>query len=241
MMKILDILSNVISPPVCLSCRKRLSLVSKAKFCYECSKSYKTVGEYTCELCGKPVLPGSDRVCVECKPKKIYFDKNISRYCYSGCIKNAIHNMKFKKQKWIAYEFGDLLLKTIKEEYGDIAFDMIIYVPMSATHIYERGFNQSCEIASRISKGINVPIDDKILYKNSNIKTQSGLSRKERIENVKDAFFIRHSERVCDKIILIIDDVLTTGATLNQCAKILKKAGATAVYTATVATTKRDE
>lgn len=241
MMKVLDLISNIISPPICLSCRKRLSLFTNAKFCYECSKSYKLIGKYSCDSCGKPIPKNSDRRCVECKSKKIYFDKNISRYCYSGCIKNAIHNMKFKRQKWIADEFGNMLLKTVKEKYGDISFDMIINVPMTWTNVYERGFNQSYEIASKISKGINVPIAEKILYKNSNVKTQSGLSKKERIENVKNAFFIRHPELVCDKIVLIVDDVLTTGSTLNQCAKILKKAGATAVYTATVATTEHGE
>ena len=241
MMKILDLMSNIISPPVCMSCRKRLSLLSNAKFCYKCSMSYKRVGEHTCDSCGKPIPKNSDRLCVNCKLRKVYFNQSISRYIYDGCIKSAIRNMKFRNQKWIANEFGDMLLKTVREKYDDISFDIIICIPLSNSKMYERGFNQTREIADEISKGINVPIAEKILYKKDNVKTQSGLSAKERIENVKNAYFIKHPERVCDKTILLIDDVFTTGATVNECSKILKKAGALAVYVATVATTSRNE
>lgn len=149
--------------------------------------------------------------------------------------------MKFKGREWIAYEFGNALSKTVKKFYDGIQFDMILYVPMSPLNEFKRGFNQSFEIADIISKAIDVPINKKILFKRPGIKTQSGLNRLERIENVKKAFYVKNSHLLTDKTVLLIDDVITTGSTLNACAKVLKKNGALAVYAATVATVTADE
>ncbi|MEE1043554.1 MAG: ComF family protein [Clostridia bacterium] len=239
-MKLKDYLLNIIAPPRCMSCNTRMPLDSNALFCFECSKQYKRNDQNTCSICGKPISENSDKTCRDCKSTKIYYVKNVSRYLYKGCIKNAIQNMKFKNRMWIAYEFGKVLCDTVKNEYGDIDFDMVLYVPMTPISKRVRGFNQSAEIAQVISEKLNIPIYDKILYKKAGVKTQSGLNRKDRIENIKNAFIVRHSDLLVDKTILLIDDVFTTGSTVNECARTLKKNGALAVYTATVATVKLD-
>lgn len=235
-----DYLLNIIAPPRCMSCNRHMPLDSKALFCYECSKSYRRNDKNTCQLCGKPVPENSDKTCGDCKATKIYYAKNVSRYLYKGCIKSSIQNMKFKRRMWIAYEFGKALCDTIKKEYGDITFDMVLYVPMTPLAEMERGFNQSREMAQVISKEFNIPINEKILYKKAGIKTQSGLNRKDRPENIKNAFIVRNSDLLVDKTILLIDDVFTTGSTMNECAKTLKKNGALAVYSVTVATVSTD-
>ena len=148
--------------------------------------------------------------------------------------------MKFKRREWISYKFGKALYNTIKDEYSDLKFDVITYVPMSPLREFSRGFNRSQEFADIISKETKVPVK-KILHKKPGVKTQSGLNRKERIENVRNAFFVRHSELLTDKVVLLIDDVFTTGSTVNECARILKRNGALAVYVATLATTVYDE
>ena len=144
--------------------------------------------------------------------------------------------MKFKQREWISYKFGYALAKTVQKEYPDIKFDLVIAVPMSALSELLRGFNQSFEIADIVSKSIHTPLRSNILMKKPGIKTQSGLNRKERIENVKNAFYVKNSKHIEDKTILLIDDVFTTGSTINACAKALKKNGALAVYSATLAT-----
>lgn len=232
---------NIISPPRCMSCNRRMPLKSKALFCYNCSKEYKINNGKVCDICGKPVLESADATCRECKVTKTYYIKNVSRYLYKGCIKNAVQNMKFKRRMWIAYKFGKSLCKTVQEEYRGINFDMILYVPMTPLGEMERGFNQSYEIASVISENLGIPVINKILYKKAGTKTQSGLNRKDRIENIKNAFIVRNAELLTDKTILLIDDVFTTGSTLNECARMLKRNGALAIYTATVATVVLDE
>lgn len=234
-------LLNIFSPPRCMACNKRMPLDSTAIFCYECSKEYHMNNGRVCRICGKPILKNADSTCADCKNTKIHYIKNVSRYLYKGCVKDAVRNMKFQKRIWISYEFGRALLKTVKENYHDINFDMILYVPMTPVSERERGFNQSREIAAIISEELNVPINDKILYKRPGTKTQSGLNRKQRIENVKNAFTVFNSDLMTDKTILLIDDVFTTGSTINECAKTLKRNGAMAVYTATVATVVMDE
>ena len=240
-LKPLDYFLNIISPPRCLACNVRMPLKSKAMFCYDCSRSYSKNKGTVCETCGKPIYENRDRFCANCKQCRVYYIKNVSRYKYRGCIKTAIQNMKFKRRQWIAYEFGKALSKTVKKFYDGIQFDMILYVPMSPLNEFKRGFNQSFEIADIISKAVNVPVNKKILFKRPGIKTQSGLNRAERIENVKKAFYVKNSHLLTDKTVLLIDDVITTGSTLNACAKVLKKNGALAVYAATVATVTTDE
>ena len=236
-----DLFFNIIFPRRCLSCNTSMPIDSKAMFCFKCSKEYFRNTGAVCEICGKPINENRDITCALCKKQKPYYIKNISRYQYRGCIKTAIQNMKFKRRMWISFELGRALSKTVQEKYSDINFDMILYVPMTTLNDLLRGFNQSHKIASMISKEIKVPIKHNILYKKTGIKTQSGLNRKQRIENVKNAFYIKNSHLIEDKTILIVDDVFTTGCTINACSKLLKKNGALAVYAATVATVTTDE
>lgn len=239
-MKIKDYLFNILAHPKCVACNCTMPIGSNAMFCYNCSKNYYLNNGETCNVCGKPIYENRDKSCPNCKEDKIHYIKNVSRYKYKGSIKDSIHNMKFKKQCWISGKFGDAMYKTIEKEYSDIKFDMVLYVPMSPLNELSRGFNQSFEMASVIAKKLHIPIHTNIIRKRAGVKTQSGLNKKERIENIKNAFVIFNSNLLTDKIVLLIDDVFTTGSTINECAKVLKRNGALAVYTATLATVTMD-
>lgn len=240
-MNIKDYLLNILSPPRCLGCNERMYVDTRALFCYECSKKYYRNDGTTCAVCGKPIYENRDTTCADCKTEKRWYIKNVSRYKYKDSIKNAIQNMKFKRRMWISFEFGRVLCKTVKKEYGDIPFDMVLYVPMSPLREITRGFNQSCEMADIISSELKIPLNRKILYKKPGVKTQSGLNRKERIENIRNAFYVRNKELLTDKTVLLVDDVFTTGSTVNECARMLKRNGALAVYVVTLATVVPDE
>ena len=182
-MKVKDIMFNIISPPRCMACNCLMSVTSTALFCYDCSKTYKLNSGNTCRVCGKPVGEFADLVCASCKSTRIYYESNVSRYLYRGCI------------------------------------------------------NQSKVFAEIISEHLGVTYDDTVLYKKVGAKTQSGLGRKERLANVKNSYIILEPDRIVDKVVLLVDDVFTTGATMNECARVLKKAGAVAVFGITAATT----
>lgn len=236
-----QLLINTISPPKCLACDKMLGYSSTAMFCYECSKTYRLNTEPFCAVCGKPVGENADYICAECKSHRVYYERNVSRYLYKGCVKDAVQNMKFKRRRWIAFEFGRALCKTVEQSYADIDFDMVIPVPMTWFLELRRGFNQSYEIARIVASKNGVLCADNVLKKRMGAKTQSGLSKKDRLQNVKDKFKVVNGDKLVDKVVLLVDDVYTTGATMNECARVLKKAGAHAVYGLTVATSVFDE
>ncbi len=235
-MNILSYLLNILSPPRCLACNCNMPIDSEAMFCYDCSKNYSLNDGATCNICGKPIHKDRDKSCASCKDGKIYYIKNVSRYKYNGCIKTAIQNMKFKKRCWISYKFGDAICRTVEKEYSDINFDMILYIPMSPLNEISRGFNQAYEMAAIVSKKLGIPIYTNIIRKRAGVKTQSGLKKKDRIENIKNAFVIFNSHLLENKTILLVDDVFTTGSTINECARVLKRNGAFAVYSVTLAT-----
>jgi len=240
-MKFRYLLENFFSHPHCISCDVPLSICNRYIFCEECGKDLPLITGKTCRVCGKPINENADDVCIRCKSRKNYFISNVARYTYKGCVKNAIQNMKFRNQDYVAYELGKQLCKTVSEKYGDIDFDFVTYVPMTKLSEILRTFHQTFEFAYAISKYLKIPICDNVLRKLATVKTQSGLSKKDRVENVKNGFYVAKPNKVIDKTILLIDDVMTTGSTLNECAKILKKAGAVAVYTATIAIAVLDE
>ena len=182
-----------------------------------------------------------DLYCQNCKKNKRSFAQNVSRYIYKDGISVAIKKMKFgSKQLWIADTFGIFLSQTVQEEYGDISFDGVTYVPVSKKRYFERSFNQSEEIAEALCQRLRLPFLRDVLIKPLDTPKQSSLKFNERANNVRGKFAIAKPEFVVDKTILLIDDVFTSGETINECAKILKKAGATSVYTATVAIVKLD-
>lgn len=238
----ISIIKNIISQPRCAFCDSVLDIRTSDYVCEKCKIDLPYVKGNTCDICGRPLYTGyMDTVCHDCKAEKIYFIKNISVCEYKDNVKEAILKMKFTYlQIWIARELGKILANSIKEQYGDIRFDMIVPVPISQINFTKRRFNQALEIALPISRAINIPVNDKVLKKIRHTKQQSSLGHKERKANVKGAYKVFHPDEICDKIILLIDDVYTTGSTINECAKTLKKAGAMSIYTATFAITTKE-
>jgi len=239
-MKFCDFVSNLFFPRKCMFCNKLLSFTTTVDYCAECESTVAFDRERLCRTCGKPLtLPRGELVCSLCKKKKHSFVQNVTRYLYDGSAKNAVIRMKFRaNNQWIAHSLGKLLAKTVAEEYADIDFNCVTYVPISKKRLRERGFNQSEIIAQEIAKRIDVPLLNDTLVKIKNNKKQSGLKAAQREKNVKGVYACGKNS-VEDMTVLLVDDVYTTGATLNECAKTLKQSGAMLVYCATVCVTER--
>ena len=238
----LQYIRNIIADPHCVFCDKLLDVRANHLICEECSTKLPFASGRVCSICHVPLdTTYGELICHNCKDMKNYFIKNVSRYLYKDLVRDAILRMKFgNSQIWISSELGKFLSQTIKQEYDGINFDMVIYVPLSQIKEYTRKFNQSREIAFAVSKQCGIRLMDDILIKTRNTKSQSSLSLGERKDNVKGVYKVTDQNAVIDKTILLVDDVYTTGATLNECAKTLKKSGALAIYTSTVAITKHE-
>ena len=198
----------------------------------ECAFCGRKINEgYTCGKCLNIIEYYHEKVNV-CTDKNVQCDKIISIIPYDGFMKEKILQYKFHGAKYLAPAFAELI--ALKFNKHNINCDLITSVPISDKRLKERGYNQSDLIAKYLSKFTKKYYKKDILLKTKNNLRQSELNLNERKENVKDAYSIKNIEIVKDRRIVLVDDIFTTGATLNECAKVLKCAEAKEVIGLTV-------
>lgn len=159
-------------------------------------------------------------------------------FIYHGKPKHAVLRFKFKGKTSFAEKFAQLLATDVKRSYEDMIFDYITYVPMHKKAKKKRGYNQSELLAKELSKILGIPCVE-TLTKIKHTKPQHKLKSKERLKNLKGVFKITDKNLIKDKSILIIDDIITTGTTLGECAKTLQKANPSLICCETILTTAR--
>lgn len=202
---------SFIFPPVCGFCEN----FCKSYLCNDCKSYLDELYNFQIELN---------------EDKNIYYDELIYGFYYRNEIRIKIIEYKFHEKSYLYRTFFEYFCSK-KEIINKIQeYDLLIPVPIHKNRKAERGYNQSELICKELSKYINIK-ENKIIYekniikKSKNIKPQSTLNMEERIENVKQAYEISNKSIIKDKNIILFDDVYTTGSTVNECCKILKKAG----------------
>lgn len=237
-MRIFEILLDLIFPPHCAFCGTLLTMGKQEKICEECRQKVVFCSQqHCCEKCGKPVL-GAYNSCRHCRTYAVQnFDQICSVCVYDGPAKDGIVAYKGNSLVESGAAFADMLADRIKYTYVNIVFDAVIAVPPRRNRIREKHFDQAAFLAERTARVLRLPYLRRLLYQKENRKKQSGLGYLERYENVNENFAVRDAKQISGKTILVVDDVCTSRATLNECARALKIAGAKAVYCATVATT----
>lgn len=163
-----------------------------------------------------------------------YFDKHGYLFKYDGQIRKLILDYKFEEKAYLYKTFSKMILDNKIICNFIMEYDMIIPVPIHKKRYYERGYNQSELIANEIAKRYKYIYKD-VLIKNKNNITQSTLNKEERIQNVKNVYELKNQSIVKDKNILLIDDIYTTGNTVNECARVLKKGNAHEIGVLTIA------
>mgnify|MGYP001852854135 FL=1 len=210
-------LLDLIYPPVCGICDK----INKKNLCKKCELKIKKYEINKIEDCRKDKLK--------------YFDYHIKIFRYENIIRDKIIDYKFNEKAYLYKTFEKMILKT-KKTYSFLKkYDIILYVPMFKKHKLIRGYNQSELIARKISDTLGITLEKNNLAKVINTKKQSTLTKSEREKNVKNAFKLKNPEKIKDKKVILFDDIYTTGSTVNECSKILKKAGATEIAILTIA------
>jgi len=154
---------------------------------------------------------------------------------YTGVLARLIHLLKYTRRLSLANRIGKLMSKLVIEDNFLRRAQLIIPVPLHPTRIRERGYNQSELLAKNLGECLNIPMSKKSLLRVRNTKSQTKLTPEQRKENVKGAFMVRDTVDIVNKHILLVDDVATTGATLDECAVALINGGASAVYAVTCA------
>lgn len=164
-----------------------------------------------------------------------YFDKHIYFFMYEGNIRKLILNYKFNEKSYLYKTFVNFITKNEKFCIIIESYDIIMPVPISKKRNKERGYNQSYLIAMELSKKFNIKLVNDCLYKSKNIIEQSKLSKEERKQNIHGVYALLNPEKIKNKKILLVDDIFTTGSTVNECCKMLRIANIKEVSVLTLA------
>jgi competence protein ComFC len=219
---------NFLFPPFCCYCG-----VLGYELCPECMVAVKTMDQNNlCPICGDFSI--KHKICSECQNRKPFFDQLRSWGVYSGVLREVIRKIKFNRGLGLLGYFANPSIELIKS--WNIEIDHIVPVPLGKTRRHSRGYNQAELIAKPISIGMHIPYKTKALSRIKETSSQVGLNANEREANVLDAFEADLAINQ-NKSILVIDDITTTGSTVNECAKALRKAGAKNVFCYTLART----
>ncbi|MDO9545289.1 MAG: ComF family protein [Pelolinea sp.] len=221
---------DLLYPPFCCNCGK-----IGYEICPECFSEIETIStQQICKICGRII--SADKTCPICEKSHPVFDQARSWGIYTGALKQIIQKIKYERGFGVIEYISKPLIECIIN-WG-ISADLIVPIPLGKQREKERGYNQSALIASPISNYFDIPINDHALTRIRETRSQVGLNYEERNNNIKDAFQADRSA-VFRKSVLLIDDIATTCATLNESAKALRYSGASKIFCFTVAQTKK--
>ncbi len=218
----------------CIDCGKDLPGKQEIELCDDCLGKLEFLDEEKCcKLCGSKLK--SSNLCLNCKSHKREFDIARSVASYEGDVAKIVVNFKYNNKPYFSRTLGALLAKRFEELNWKV--DFAIFVPVTKRRMKTRGYNQAQLLANELSKRTKIPVLDNVLIKKKDTQQQAGLGFKDRQENIKKTFAVLDKDKLNGKTVVLVDDVFTTGATSNACAKCLKDAGVKMVYVLTFAST----
>lgn len=217
---------DLILPPRCGGCGKQGS-----RWCPDCQGQVAHPEEPLCEVCGLSIM-GSAKVCPDCRRQRPRFGALRSWSTFAGPVRHALHQLKYRRD----IALGEALTPQLYEYATALGWpvDLAVPVPLAGRRLRERGYNQAGLIARPLSMALRLEYAPRALVRRRETQSQVGLTKAARYENVHDAFEAARRD-VSGRIVLLVDDVATTGATLSSCAGTLYAAGARDVFALTVA------
>ncbi len=224
-------LLEVIYPSYCEACKRR---IKDSILCKACLDKLELVKDHACLKCGAEISPSHRaKRCKSCVGKRMTFAGCVALGKYQGLVRELVISLKFKSKKYIAKFLGAHLAEKLRMFARD--WDMIVPVPSARSIFSSRRYNQAEVLAHIVANELRLPIETKGLIKTRKTKPQVELALEERVRNPIGAFTVKSASKFRGKVILLIDDVLTTGATASECADAIKRAGASEVYLAVAA------
>ena len=224
-------------PEACQLCATARATPAEGFVCADCRDQVRFVEPPFCDRCGLP-YPGAITTtfeCSNCRDAEFHFRSARSAVVARDQILDVIHRYKYSRALWFELFLAELLVRQAAPELAKESWDLIVPVPLHPTKEREREFNQAHRLAHRLSAATRIPVNNRLVKRVLPTRTQTRLNRAERIANVRHAFAMRPGQRLDGQRLVLVDDVLTTGATTSACAGVLMRAGASEVCVWTVA------
>lgn len=232
-------------PPRCRACGAWIRGQDAEFFCGACWRRLQLVSHPTCDVCGRPFprASGDGHTCGSCLARPPAFARARAWACYptddsaEHPLRQVVQKFKYGRKVSLGKPLGRLLAYGCRQFLNECQPDLILPVPLHPKRLRWRGFNQSVLLARQVSRAADVPLDLFTLCRSKETPPQTQLTEEERRRNVRAAFSVKTRDAIAGKRILLVDDVYTSGATVNECSRVLKKSGAKAVYVLTLART----
>ncbi|MDU0459351.1 MAG: ComF family protein [Geobacteraceae bacterium] len=238
MNRLMTSLLDFLFPPLCHICRSFIADAGNVHICAGCRAKMPLALSPLCTVCGIPFAgAGDDHICGQCLLHPPNYDSARAHLLHQGAARELIHAFKYRYKTHLRRPLALLALEGLTAFITRQGPDVIIPVPLHRKRLQSRGFNQAVLLGEVFSTRLSIPMQTGTLLRIRQTEPQIELSVEERRSNVKGAFAVNEPERISDKRVLLLDDVMTTGSTVNECSKELKKAGALSVTVATVART----
>ncbi len=224
---------DLLYPRDCFFCQQPAG--AHGHICTSCFERLMVARNPSCQICGaESHLPdGPDFICSDCLKKRPAFERAVVATRYDSAVRDLIHTFKYHQGLWLTEDLILFLQAAYLHAFVErgVKIDLLMPIPMLFKKERRRGYNQAELLVRALAREIKIPYTKRCLKRvKTKVFSQTQLGREGRLKNALASYRITHSDKVCGKTILLVDDVMTTGATLNACAQLLRDAGAANVY-----------
>ncbi len=224
-----NLLLEAVFPDKCVICHDILKKRGTGALCSACRRQLHPIAEPRCKRCSKSLEISEEELCGDCRGKDFYVKKGMALYSYDRMMQTAIANFKYGGELSCGAYFAGELVKRYGAWVKDLSPEVILPVPVHKKKLRFRGFNQAEYMAAQIGMELGIPVTGDYLIRTENTRPQKGLGVRARIENLQRSFAVIQTGRPYRNV-LLVDDIYTTGATLEACGKALKEAGTNRIY-----------
>ncbi len=236
---------DMVFPPSCVSCRvdllssDREQVPGDTQLCRVCYRNVGLAKGPACLRCAAsvPEFPEPVESCPSCRKQKLWFDRAVALGPYDGQLRKLALRMKSEVSETLAYSLGELLCRHLAEKFGTPTADVVVPIPMHPWRQIARGTNSAVALAGVVGRFFRLPVAPRLLKRSRNTPLQLGLSHRARFHNVRGGMAARTGYSLEAARVLLVDDILTTGATCSEAARVLKRAGAEQVTALVLART----
>ena len=220
---------GMLYPQTCYFCGK----ICKKSMCTECAEKVEYIEEPRCKKCGKPIRYAEKEYCHDCTEHMFCYEQGKSIWLHKGPVLWSVYQFKYHNRRIYAEFYAEEWWRLYGNKLKEWEIDVIVPIPLHPKRRRKRGYNQAEVLAKELGKRCGIPVDTKMVVRRVNTKPQKMLNDRERKKNLRSAFGVTSHRKKANNI-LLIDDIYTTGNTIDSVAQLLKENGAEKVYFLTI-------